>query len=708
MTVSSVYEPPQYVGNGTTTTFSFPYPFFAPGDLALTILNLANDLPVTPAPVLNGGNTYDFTVSGTQDVNTGEYLGGGVVTLNNALPGNYSLTITRSVSATQQVSLNQNGPFPSKTLEGALDRLTMIDQQTGSTLARAIVAPATDSSVVNLTLPGATARASQWLTFDASGNVTTSPPPSIVGVLASTITSPPAYGGSENSLANAFLGDFSKVPLKFSMNVSGAYTLGNGLLPYQYNPTVTGIYGYGVTTSGQNLSTTGNGNRTAFTMQRMVVQQLGQGDAVCYNGSVVIGSTLPNGTSWLDSPAGVLFNGDVFAAAPHVYCNPLEIDLWDEGYDCAHIGAVINISRSVNTAAQGDASIGVRVQSIGSKAIDAGLSLTGPSNIAIDLTTATLGTNQTGIAMAQGQRIVLAAVNTGGFPLGTNAPTTAPYLTSTATVASLVSSSVSLEVGPTGVILNGASFAAGTIQPVTGADGLYNLGGGTSLRWANIYLVNSPSVTSDPALKTDMTGLPESLPLIRALRPITYRMKEEPVEIDVEEDVDVPVTEQKTIEIEQVEMIAGVPTVVKKSQTIEVPVLEDVPVVDANGAPVMITIPAHPALHDKKGDVVRPATEAKQVQQFHQVQKTERRKVTVKKTVMRPGTATHWGFSAPQAAAAMQGAGISWGGYVKSDGGPDALRHDQFHAPMVKALQELDAIVTALKADVAALKAKVT
>ena len=228
MTVSSVYEPPQYVGNGTTTTFSFPYPFFAPGDLALTILNLANDLPVTPAPVLNGGNTYDFTVSGTQDVNTGEYLGGGVVTLNNALPGNYSLTITRSVSATQQVSLNQNGPFPSKTLEGALDRLTMIDQQTGSTLARAIVAPATDSSVVNLTLPGATARASQWLTFDASGNVTTSPPPSIVGVLASTITSPPAYGGSENSLANAFLGDFSKVPLKFSMNVSGAYTLGNG------------------------------------------------------------------------------------------------------------------------------------------------------------------------------------------------------------------------------------------------------------------------------------------------------------------------------------------------------------------------------------------------------------------------------------------------------------------------------------------------
>jgi len=73
-----------------------------------------------------------------------------------------------------------------------------------------------------------------------------------------------------------------------------------------------------------------------------------------------------------------------------------------------------------------------------------------------------------------------------------------------------------------------------------------------------------------------------------------------------------------------------------------------------------------------------------------------------------PGTRTHWGFIAQEVKQVVDAAGVDFGGWVLTDkDDPDsqqALRYDQFIAPLTKALQETMAELEALKAEVAALK----
>ena len=75
-----------------------------------------------------------------------------------------------------------------------------------------------------------------------------------------------------------------------------------------------------------------------------------------------------------------------------------------------------------------------------------------------------------------------------------------------------------------------------------------------------------------------------------------------------------------------------------------------------------------------------------------------------------PGERTHWGFIAQEVKQAVDDAGVDFGGWVLTDkDDPDsqqALRYDQFIAPLTKALQETMAELEALKAEVAALKAQ--
>jgi hypothetical protein len=73
-----------------------------------------------------------------------------------------------------------------------------------------------------------------------------------------------------------------------------------------------------------------------------------------------------------------------------------------------------------------------------------------------------------------------------------------------------------------------------------------------------------------------------------------------------------------------------------------------------------------------------------------------------------PGTRTHWGFIAQEVKQAVDDSGVDFGGWVLTDkDDPDsqqALRYDQFIAPLTKALQEALAEIDVLKAKVAALE----
>lgn len=66
-----------------------------------------------------------------------------------------------------------------------------------------------------------------------------------------------------------------------------------------------------------------------------------------------------------------------------------------------------------------------------------------------------------------------------------------------------------------------------------------------------------------------------------------------------------------------------------------------------------------------------------------------------------PGERTHWGLISQEVKAAMDESGVDFGGWVLSDksdpNSQQALRYDEFIAPLIKAVQELSAEVTALK-----------
>ena len=73
-----------------------------------------------------------------------------------------------------------------------------------------------------------------------------------------------------------------------------------------------------------------------------------------------------------------------------------------------------------------------------------------------------------------------------------------------------------------------------------------------------------------------------------------------------------------------------------------------------------------------------------------------------------PGQRTHWGFIAQEVKQAADDAGVDFGGWVLTDkddaDSQQALRYDQFIAPLTKALQEAIAKIETLEAEVAALK----
>lgn len=107
----------------------------------------------------------DYTVTLNSDQNAAP---GGFITPLVALPIGYTLTATSNLTVTQNASLTNAGGFFPKTIEDALDRLTILMQQQGFVgLGQTLRVP--ELSGVPL-LASANARANNLLGFDSSGN----------------------------------------------------------------------------------------------------------------------------------------------------------------------------------------------------------------------------------------------------------------------------------------------------------------------------------------------------------------------------------------------------------------------------------------------------------------------------------------------------------------------------------------------------------
>lgn len=323
-------------------------------------------------------------------------------------------------------------------------------------------------------------------------------------------THAPTTYGNDGSITTAFTGDLSQVGWAFPYTITGTATLGEPATGYMYTPELSMYYDYFLNKSGWNQSTTGNVGRTAATCHFTRVDQQGQGDCMGYVVIGTVSSTKPGATSWLASPAISAYDADMQAGAAHVYLNPVEINCSDNGFDCAAICFVGNLNRTVNTAALGEPWIGARLDSFGTAAADAAISVSGPFTIGMDLTTATLGTQKAGVTLAATQRLYFGATNATGFPAGTNP--TGPYITYDGNNLVLDGTSggaIEIDASAALVTVVGELLVSGgPCLPLQ--DNTWTLGG-SSNRWSQVFAGIGTINTSDENEKQDISGIPAAL-----------------------------------------------------------------------------------------------------------------------------------------------------------------------------------------------------
>lgn len=157
MAISTTINKKTYAGNDSTTVFSFPYLFYANGDLVVTLTD-ADGVETTQTIVTH------YTVSGA-----GNPAGGSVTMLTAPATGE-SVTIERVVDLTTAFSPAAGEPFDPETVETQITRNVMMAQQLDEKTDRTIRQPVSDTVALGELL-GAAARADKILAFDSTGQI---------------------------------------------------------------------------------------------------------------------------------------------------------------------------------------------------------------------------------------------------------------------------------------------------------------------------------------------------------------------------------------------------------------------------------------------------------------------------------------------------------------------------------------------------------
>jgi hypothetical protein len=170
MTVSSSTNRVQYNTNGTTGPWTVPFYFLEDAHLAVTYTTSAG---VETLLTL----TTNYSVTGAGDE------GGGTVTTVTSYAAGGTITILRSVPATQETDYVETDSFPAESHERALDKLTMIVQQQQEVLDRAIVVPVSEDAPDPI--PNVATRGDMLFAFDALGQPTIFDPADLGNIVAS-------------------------------------------------------------------------------------------------------------------------------------------------------------------------------------------------------------------------------------------------------------------------------------------------------------------------------------------------------------------------------------------------------------------------------------------------------------------------------------------------------------------------------------------
>ena len=155
VTRRTVYAP---TGTGGAGPYAFTFEILANTDIAVfkddTLLTLTTHYTV----VINANGTGSVTITATG------------LALAPVSPTQYAIVGNRTIA--RATDFTTGGDFFANTLNDELDQQTIFAQQNAEGLVRALSAPQTDPTSINMTLPLASLRANKTLGFDATGNPT--------------------------------------------------------------------------------------------------------------------------------------------------------------------------------------------------------------------------------------------------------------------------------------------------------------------------------------------------------------------------------------------------------------------------------------------------------------------------------------------------------------------------------------------------------
>lgn len=124
----------RYTAAASQTTFPYPFPIFAAGDLVVDVDGVTQALD------------SDYTVDGE-----GEDTGGDVTFLSGLTAGDI-VTIYRDIAIERTTDIQQNGRWASVSINDELDRMTLVDQQLESNIERCLRLPITAAATAAQTL----------------------------------------------------------------------------------------------------------------------------------------------------------------------------------------------------------------------------------------------------------------------------------------------------------------------------------------------------------------------------------------------------------------------------------------------------------------------------------------------------------------------------------------------------------------------------
>lgn len=174
-----------FIGNGSATGGPFVFKIFNADEM--TVVE-TSDIGADRSLVY--GTDFDIVLNADQNAAPGgtiNYLISGVGP--SLIPTGYTLNATSDVSNLQPVALTNNGGFFPKVINDALDRVTILVQQLVRGVNSSLKFPLSDGLNLVSELPNKTVRASQYVAFDANGDVITLPGTDTGGnISASSVT----------------------------------------------------------------------------------------------------------------------------------------------------------------------------------------------------------------------------------------------------------------------------------------------------------------------------------------------------------------------------------------------------------------------------------------------------------------------------------------------------------------------------------------